>query len=55
MGEEHFDDAVDETYFDRPRPKIESFDSELLQAPVTVLPLRPALVFAGGDLGGGTV
>ena len=49
MAEEHFDDLVDETYFDRPREKIESFDAELLQAPVTVLPIRPALVFSPRD------
>ena len=43
---DYSDDQLDETYFDRPRLKIESFDAELLQEPVTSLPVRPALVFS---------
>jgi len=43
------DDLVDETYFDQPKARIESFDADLLQEPVVVLPLRPALVFSVSD------
>lgn len=43
------DDLGDETYFDQPRARIESFDAELLQEPVVALPVRQALIFSLTD------
>ena len=43
------DDRGDETYFDKPKAHIESFDADLLQEPVGALPVRPALIFSASD------
>jgi len=49
MPTEHPEDLGDETYFEQPKARNESFDADLLQEPVVDLPLRPALVFSVSD------
>jgi len=43
------DDHGDETYFDRPKVHVESFDAHLLQEPVGALPVRRAIIFSPSD------
>lgn len=43
------DDVVDETYFERPKRGHKVFDQELLQEPVTLLPVRKAVTFSPQD------
>ena len=43
------EDLGDETYFDEPKDRIESFDADLLQEPVVALPLKPVLIFSVSD------
>ena len=49
MPQDHSDDLGDETYFDKPKDRIESFDAELLQESVVALPVRPPLIFSVSD------
>ena len=40
------DELGDETYFEQPKARIESFDADLLQETVVSLPVRPPLIFS---------
>ena len=46
---DHSDDDVDERYFERPKGGPKAFDEDLLQEPVTALPVHEAVILSASD------